>query len=181
MTDLTVTNTPPYDRRQLTRFWTIIGGVLLTASVAQPLVSAQLAQIPPEELLAPMQAYMGDRPLPAEVTSLFAGVFANIENSLLFAPAKLIAGAAILWSVWQLSKGQDRARSVLIGAAGIGILAFLGIGLYFAYSSFVIGSAMQTPVFLTVMMSLFGAVVAYFPARWLRRNIVSLNALPAAS
>ncbi|WP_208353266.1 hypothetical protein [Pseudaestuariivita rosea] len=177
---MTVTNTNPKTfiaRDRLVLYWTIIGSVLLVASVAQPLISSQLASIPPEELLAPMQSYMGDEPMPEEITALFAGVFANIQYSLIFAAIKLVAGGSILYAARSLDTGADWAPLVLQGAAVLGIGAFIGIGLYFAYSAFVIGSAMDIPIFMSLMMVVFGAVVAFFPARWLWKNISALRAL----
>ncbi|MDX8355204.1 hypothetical protein [Cognatiyoonia sp. IB215182] len=167
----------PIPKDRLVFYWTIIGAVLLVASVAQPIVSSQLVSIPPEELLAPMQEYMGDQPMPTEVTALFAGVFANIQFSLLFAAVKLVAGGTILYAARSLAGGADWAPRVLQGAALIGIAAFIGIGLYFAYSSIIIGGAMDVPLIMSLMMIVFGGVVAFFPARWLWRNSRSLGAL----
>ncbi|WP_299508357.1 hypothetical protein [uncultured Roseobacter sp.] len=168
---------PAISRSRLVLYWTIIGSVLLMAAVAQPLVSSQLANIPPEQLLAPMQTYMGDQPMPEEVTALFAGVFANIQYSLIFAVVKLVAGAFILYAARSLNAHAGWAPVILRGAAYLGIAAFVGIVLYFAYSSFIIGSAMDVPLFLSLMMVVSGAVLAFFPARWLWKNTTSLRAL----
>ncbi len=124
-----------------------------------------------------MQTYMGDEPMPEEITALFAGVFANIQYSLIFAAIKLVAGGSIFYAARSLNTGADLAPMVLQGAAVLGIAAFIGIGLYFAYSAFVIGSAMDIPVFMSLMMAAFGAVVAFFPARWLWKNLSALQTL----
>lgn len=161
----------------LSRYWTIIGSVLLAASVAQPIVSSQLADIPPEDLLAPMQRYLGDQPLPPEITALFVGVFANIQYALLFAALKLAIGAATLAAALKLTPSASWPKSVLTAVASFGIVAFASIGLYFAYSSYVIGSAIGTPLGLSILMAGFGVVVAYLPIRWLLRNLRSLRAI----
>ncbi|WKN45435.1 hypothetical protein [Tunicatimonas pelagia] len=166
-----------FSKEQLVRNWTVIGTVLLVASVAQPIVSSFLSDIPPEELLSPMTTMMNGRPMPEEVTSLFAGVFSNIEFSLAFAALKLLLGSSILLAVRSLEK-SSWAKKILEGASIFGIAAFVGIGLFFVYSSFVIASVMEIPVVMTIAMSLMGLVVAYFPARWLWGNYVSLRQQP---
>lgn len=164
-------------REKLAWYWTVIGSVLLIASIAQPIVSAQLAGIPPEDLLSPMTSYLGDTPLPDEVVTLFAGVFANIEFAFVFAAVKLIAGAAILYSARHLHVDTGRPQVVLEIAAFFGMAAFVGIGGYFLYSSFLIGSFMGVPLIVTALMAGFGLIVALLPARWLWRNFRSLRAL----
>ncbi|GFE67081.1 hypothetical protein [Litoreibacter roseus] len=164
-------------RERLARYWTIIGSVLLVASIAQPIVSAQLAGIPPEDLLSPMTSHFGDTPLPDEVLSLFAGVFANIEFAFVFAAVKLIAGAAILYSARHLHADTGRPQIVLEIAAVTGVAAFIGIGVYFSYSSFLIASLMGVPLIATVFMAGLGLIFALLPARWLWRNFRSLRAL----
>ncbi|WKN42762.1 hypothetical protein [Tunicatimonas pelagia] len=166
-----------FSKEQLVKYWTVIGIVLLVASVAQPIVASLLSDIPPEELLSPMTSMMGNRPMPEEVTALFAGVFSNIEFSLAFAALKLLLGTSILLAVRSIDKSLW-ARKVLEGVALFGIAAFVGIGLFFVYSSFVIASAMDIPIVMTIVMSLMGLVVAYFPVRWLWKNYVSLRQQP---
>ncbi|MBM7068925.1 hypothetical protein [Actibacterium sp. 188UL27-1] len=168
MTETTSNASWPQDR--LSRNWTIIGGILLAAPVAQPIVARYLSTISPANLLAPMTTMTGGEPLPQEVEALFAGVFANIRFSLAFAAVELMAGGLILAADLWLSAAADWRRAVLIGASNVGIAAFVGIGLYFAYSSVVIGSATNTPLTLSLIMAMFGCVVAFFPARWLWRN-----------
>ncbi len=85
-----------FSNKQLIKYWSVIGIVLLAASVAQPIVASQLKNVPPDQLLSPMTSMLGDQSMPEEVTSLFAGVFANIQFSLVFAVFKLLLGASIL-------------------------------------------------------------------------------------
>ena len=166
-----------FSREKLAWYWTVIGSVLLIASIAQPIVSAQLAGIPPEDLLSPMTSYLGDTPLPDEVVTLFAVVFANIEFAFVFAAVKLVAGGAIFYCARHLHADTGRPQVVLATAAVLGMAAFVGIGGYFSYSSFLIGSAMGVPLLATVFMAGFGLIVALFPTRWLWRNFLSLRAL----
>ncbi|WP_375573587.1 hypothetical protein ABWH92_07605 [Ahrensia marina] len=162
---------------RLARYWTIIGSVLLAASVFQPIVASFLRDIPPEQMLAPMANYMGNGQMPDEVTNLFAGVFANIQFSLAFAALKLIVGGSVLFAALKLAKNDSTYAWILRATSYLGMAAFVGIGLYFAYSSFIIGSAMDIPLLMSIMMAAFGVVVAFFPGRWLWRNAESLRAL----
>ncbi|SLN71369.1 hypothetical protein ROJ8625_03720 [Roseivivax jejudonensis] len=168
-------NVRPMDRGQLAFAWTVIGSVLLLASVLQPLVSARLADIPPDDLLAPMREIGGGEPLPPEVTALFAGMFANIRFSLAFAALKLVAGASILFAARNLPARW--ARGVLTVAAGLGIAAFAGIGIFFCYSAVIIAGAMSIPLAVALMMAFFGLVAAALPIRWLWRNFQGLRYL----
>ncbi|WP_227268098.1 hypothetical protein [Roseobacter weihaiensis] len=171
----------PYTREQLARYWAIIGTFLLVAAIAQPIVSSQLRDIPPEDLLRPMTLMTGGAPLPDEVTSLFAGVFANIQFSLAFAGLKLVVGIAVLASVRALNQNIPWPRQVLHAVAAAGVLAFAGIGAFFVYSTFVIATAMDVPLILSLIMAALGIVFAFIPARWLVRNIKSLKTLDPAS
>lgn len=166
-----------FSRAQLAQYWTIIGSVLLVASIAQPIASAQLADLSPEELLATMTSFLGDAPLPEEIVSLFGGVFANIEFAFAFAALKLMIGAAVVYAARRLLTEDGRPQVVLKTAAVIGMAAFIGIGSYFAYSSFLVGSLMDIPLVASALMAGFGLVVALLPTRWLWRNVRSLRAL----
>ncbi len=162
--------------RQLKKYWTIIGSILVVASIAQPIVSSQLSSIPPEDLLKPMTQYMGNRPLPDQITALFGGVFANIQFSITFAIIKLLLGGTVLFAAKTLGK-KMWPIGVLQVVAIFGVMAFAGIGLFFVYSSFIIASAIAVPVLMTILMMVMGLVVAFFPIKWLVKNFKSLDTL----
>ncbi len=161
---------------KIKKIWTIIGFVLVMASVAQPIVSSQLASISPDELLKPMTNITGTKAIPEEVKGLFAGVFANIQFSFLFAAIKLILGITILAAVRKIPN-YTWSYKILKSASVLGIFAFLGIGVFFVYSSFVISKAMDINVIATFFVALMGLLFAILPASWLYKNFVSLQKL----
>ncbi|WP_350286957.1 KxYKxGKxW signal peptide domain-containing protein [uncultured Croceitalea sp.] len=161
---------------KIKKIWTAIGSTLVIASIAQPIVSSQLANISPDELLKPMTAMTGNQPMPDEVKRLFAGVFANIEFSLLFAAIKLILGISILAAARKIPY-QKWSFKVLKGASVIGILAFFGIGVFFVYSSYTISAAMNINMFASLAIAVVGLVFAIVPASWLYKNFASINNL----
>lgn len=164
-------------RRKLARNWAIIGFVLITAAVLQPVAASFLSQIPADELLAPMQGFTRGAPLPPEVRVLFAGMFANIEFSLAFSVVKLTLGGSILFCVHHLRAHKSWAPGVLAFFPLIGIAAFAGIGLFFCYSAVVIGRAMAVPLVVTVAMIAMGLAVAALPSFWLMRQHLALRSL----
>ena len=165
-----------YNESQLSKYWRIIGIVLLCASVAQPIVSYQLKDLSPDELLAPISIFLGGETIPAEISDLFAGVFANIEFAFAFALVKLGLGTLIFFAARSLRTAKWPVN-VLQGASILGMAAFIGIGLYFTYASYVIVKASEINVFIAIMMSLMGLVTASIPALWLYRNFKSLQAI----
>lgn len=164
-------------RRKVARNWAIIGFVLITAAVLQPVAASFLSQIPADELLAPMQGLMRGAPLPPEVRALFAGMFANIEFSLAFSAVKLALGGSILFCVHHLRAQKSWAPIVLAIFPLIGIAAFAGIGLFFCYSAVVIGRAMAVPLVVTGAMIATGLAVAALPSFWLMRQHHALRSL----
>ena len=166
---------------RLKRTWSIIGAVLLAASIVQPIVSSFLSRVPPEDLLAPMQMMTGGAPLPDRVEALFAGMFANIEFALAFAAVKLVLGAGIVWAARGIGDRGNRGADLLSIVSIIGIAAFSGIGAFFAYSAIVIAQEMSVPLAMTLIMVASGLVIAFFPARWLWSQFHTLRRAAAPS
>lgn len=167
----------PIGRVSLIKTWAIIGFVLLAAAVLQPIVAGYMSRFTPDELLAPMQMYGGGQPLPPEVKALFSGMFANIQFSLAFSALKLTLGVAILACVHFMRAGAPWAPKALSVFPLLGIGAFAGIGLFFAYSASIIAGSMSIPLFVVASMVLMGLVTAIVPALWLWHNFVSLRAI----
>lgn len=166
--------------RKLSRFWFIVGIVLLVASVAQPIVSSFLRDVPPEQLLSfdRMAPYMGVEELttPPEVEQLFAGVFANIQFSLIFAAVKFALGLTTVLAVRAFRDRQSWGRGWLEAISWLGAAAFVSIGVFFIYSATVlIGAWSEVPFYYFIFPTLGGALVAALAAIPLARIALTLR------
>jgi hypothetical protein len=169
-------STDGYTRERLRLTWLVIGGVLLFASVAQPLVAGQLDPAAISAQIAMMEEMTGQTGL-SQMDWLFAGVFANIEFALGFAAVKFVLGLATVWAAVNFGRGDDRAGRVLAGITLIGVAAFIAIGLVFAATSLVFLMEGMSP-FMALMMLAMAAVAVVIPARWLLGQRTRILALP---
>lgn len=164
-----------YARERLRLTWLVIGGVLLFASVAQPLVAGRMDPAAISRQIAMMEEMTGQSGL-SQIEWLFSGVFANIEFALAFAAVKFLLGLAIIWAAVTFGRGDGRADRVLSAITLMGMAAFVAIGFVFAATSFALLLEGLSPVIVILTLAM-AAVAVVIPLRWLLAQRTRIHAL----